>query len=134
MARLTAGRRITTEDFKNEERQLVKKLAFVLNPFMSEVSSAFNGKITIDNLNMAYKTISITVDSDGNVINNAKFQNTLNTFGILVVSAAPSDNISNIISAPFITSRTANGITEIQNVTGLQENVSYSLNLLILGS
>ena len=133
MAKLTAGRRITSEDFSTEEQNLVRKLAFILNPFMSEVTSAFNGKITIENLNMSYQTISLKVDGSGNVSTNAKFQNPLSTFGIIVCSATPSDGTSFITSAPFVTSRTANGVTEIQNVTGLQADVQYSLNLLILG-
>lgn len=133
MAKLTAGRRITTEDFSTEEQAIARRLAFILNPFMSEVTSAFNGKITIENLNMSYKTITVKVDGSGNVTNNAKFQNTLSTFGVIVCSASPKDGTSFITSAPFVTSRTANNITEIQNVTGLQTDKEYTLNLLILG-
>jgi hypothetical protein len=134
MAKLTAGRRITTEDFSAEEQDLVRKLAFILNPFMSEISSAFNGKITIDNLNMTYKTVLVTVDANGDVTNNAKFQNPLSTQGIIVTAASPTDEVSFITGAPFVTTRTSNGITEIQHVTGLQDGVGYRLNLLILGS
>lgn len=51
MSKIDSVKKIIPEDFESQYREIIKRLAFVLNPFMDQTVSALSKKITIkDNL------------------------------------------------------------------------------------
>lgn len=136
MSKVSGGRRLLTDDFNVEDRALIQKLAFVLNPFLEQVISAFNSNITIsENLDMEIVDISLIVDGSGLTTSTASFQTGLSSIsGILVLSASPTDSTDYPINAPFVSFKKNNNIVKIQHVTGLPADTKYSLKILVIGS
>jgi len=131
MANITNGRQIRTDDFATEDRQLVQKLAFQLNPFISEVSNALQSNLTIsENLNAEYKIVAIKVDASGIPIGNNKFSTKVKAQGIPIVRVTGNNFPT---GAPFLSYVQRGNIIEIQHITGLLANSDYSLTVLILG-
>lgn len=136
MSKLSGGKRILTEDFSGDEQHLIRKLSFILNPFMEQVFNAFQKRITIaDNLDMEFKDVEVVVDGSGNITNTASFQTNRGKInGLLVVYAAAVNSTATITASPFVTWRQDNNVIEIQHVTGLPVDTRFKLRLLILGS
>jgi hypothetical protein len=131
MANITNGRQIRTDDFAVEDRQLVQKLAFQLNPFISEVSNALQSNLTIaENLDAEYKIVNIKVDASGIPIGNNRFSTKVKAQGTQVVRTIGATFPT---SGPSISFVQRGNIIEIQHVTGLVAGVDYSLTVLILG-
>lgn len=110
--KLTGGKRLVTEDFKSDDQELVSKLAYVLNPFLEQMTNAMNSSITVsDNLDMDYKDIIVTVDSLGIPVNNVSFQTTKpKVSGILALSQSLLSSPERLILST-ITSGTPTEIT-----------------------
>jgi len=136
MAKISGGKRILTEDFSGDDQELIRKLSFVLNPFMEQTINAFQKRLTIaDNLDMDIKEVEVVVDGSGLVTNTASFQTSRGKIsGLLVVYAAPVNSTAAILNAPFVIFRQNNQVVEIQQVTGLPASTKFKLRLLILGS
>jgi len=136
MSRITGGKRLTTDDFSSEERELVRKLAFILNPFIEQTIHAINGNLTIsENLNMFIKDVVVSVDGTGKVTNTAAFTSNIGKInGLFVINHYQVDSGTPIIlsSAPYCTFRQENNIVYIQYVTGLPVDRKVNLKLLIL--
>lgn len=136
MSQITGGKRITTDDFSSEERELVRKLAFILNPFIEQTISIVNGKLTVsDNLNMFFKDVTVVVDANGKTTNTAAFTSSIGKIhGMIVISHQQADSGTPIIlsGAPYCTYSQENNIIYIQYVTGLPPDRKINLKLLIL--
>lgn len=133
MANVTSGKQIRTDDFSVDDRPLVSKLAFQLNPFIFELSNAMQNNLTVaENLNMEYKTISVQVDASGTPIGNTKFTTNIASKGIIIVRAIGNGTYPT--SQPFLSYIQQTNVITMQNITGLPANSLFSLTLLILGS
>ncbi len=126
---------IRSEDYDSDYNDLVDQLAETLNPFMQEVFELADGRIDFENRVENIKTIQITVDDNGTPVLNDKIatENTNGVRGIQVVSAF---NLTNATiyptSQPFISyTILAGGFVRVNNITGLQANNKYQLNLVI---
>lgn len=138
MAKIDGGKRILSEDFKSADRDLISKLALVLNPFTEQIILALRKNITVtDNLNMEYKTISIKVDASGKPVSSNQLTSNLST-KIKGISCESYQNLTNSNNYPTsgitVTWVQKNGIIEIQHVTGLNSTDTHSLTLLIKGT
>ena len=138
MAKIDGGKRILAEDFRSTDRDLISKLALVLNPFTEQIILALRKNITItDNLNMEYKTISIKVDASGKPVSSNQLTSSLST-KIKGISCEGYQNLTNSNNYPTsgitVTWVQNNGIIEIQHVTGLNSTDTHSLTLLIKGT
>jgi hypothetical protein len=136
MPQIESSRRIIKEEFKQEDRDTIDRLAFVLNSFMEQVIDTINGKIDFANLNQEIKTINVIVDSNGipTTTLNVKHDLSTKTNGIVCINAKNLTNSSTYPSgAIFLTTTPSEGITKINNITGLQANNKYSLTLLLIG-
>lgn len=137
MASLDNIRRLIVEDFPQEDRQTVEKIAVVLNHFMENVYNVVNGNIEFDNLNQEVIDVKVTVDASGVPTQTTKIstENIRNPQGMLVIRAINSTNRTNYpTSAPFVSYTPIGGnLQRINNISGLQANEEYQLRLLVIG-
>lgn len=138
MAKVSTFKRLSKENFSEENRELIETLGFSINDFASEIINALNKNITIDdNLKMEYKDITVIVDGSGFPTKTTQYTIGLDSRirGVLVVRAQNLDNIANFVNnAPFISySQNNNNIITVNHITGLIANEEYRLTLLSLG-
>lgn len=137
MGKIQTPTRIRIEDFSEENRELIQKIAFIYNSFSDGVYQTLSGGVDFENLNRQVLDITINIDASGKVVNNPQIKSTLKTvkvIGINVLNAINQVN-SNIypISSPFVSFTINNNIVTILNVTGLQPGSQYSLTLELIG-
>lgn len=136
MSKLDNVQRIIIEDYPDEHKDTVAKLATVLNFFMENVVSTVNGQLDFDNLKRQLVTIDIVVDSNGIPINGThRFAAKSGAKGSNVISARGTNNINQLpTSAPYISfdSTQESGIYVIRKAYGLQFNVKYRLLVEII--
>jgi len=136
MAIIDRAKRINYQDYKEEERDMIRKLSEVLNFFMEDVVNNMNGNIDFANLNRELITFEVTVDSTGKPITNNRFTSALSIVGTKVIRA---DNLVNsaqsVTDAPFLTYRNSGtGTYTITNITGLQVNTKYRLLIELIAN
>jgi hypothetical protein len=137
MGKLDNVKRIIAEDFKTEDRDLVRKLAFVLNRFMEQVVGIINGDVDFENLAEDIKTFKITVDASGVPTSSDLVRsNVANPSGIDVIRAINKTTTSTYpTNAPFINYRaiSADGkVLKILKITGLQAANEYELTIRVV--
>lgn len=131
--------RIVEEDFPQESRDVIQKLARALNPFLEQIGQVMSKNIDYDNLNRELLTYTVTVDSSGKPIDSTELKHNLKTKpkGFNCISARNLKGTSEIPSGtPFITfSYTGDNfsILKITGVSGLPPNVKFELLLEIIG-
>jgi len=136
MARVNNLKRITVEEFAEEDQETVGKLAVALNPFLEQVSNAFNKNIDFDNLNQEIIQVEVTVGSDGKPVSPTEVRVSLRTRprGLVVIRA---ENLSGTASfptgTPFITYDFSGSNVRILHVAGIPAGRKYSLSMLVLG-
>jgi len=132
--KLQRPKRITNENLVSKEAiEAVDSISYSLNTFIEEVYLAIMGSTNIvDNLDQSYKTITVTVDSDGIPISTIQFKVNLKSRvnGIQCVRALAGT----VLSQPFASFTEASGLVKIKHITGLTAGTQYQLVLLILGS
>lgn len=133
-------KRLTPEDAKPEDREIINKIADSLNVFADDLQNLVNNKnVSItDNLNMQWIDITVVVDSTGYATNPQKvqFKSSLNG-RCRGISVERVDNLSNsngfLTSAPFIQWNESGGIITINHFNGLSAATKYSITLLAKG-
>lgn len=136
MAKLPELRRIVTEEFKSEERDLIEKLGVVLNLFMEQTIDALNGNLDSINIKQEIKDLTLSVNASGtpNTDVIAKSNIKGKVLGLEVIKA---DNITNPGTYPtggiFISWTVVNNLIRILNVTGLQPDQQYTLRVKLIG-
>ena len=135
MGKVPDLKRITVEDFPKEDRQLVEKLAFIINSFHEQVRSVLNKDVDFDNLSQELKIISFTTNSNGQPLNQVSFRSNLTdrVQGILPVRVIITSN--NTLSAsqmPVITWSQNSNLITITNIGGLLPETGYEISLLTL--
>ena len=129
-------RRLRTEDFKPEERDLISRVSYALNEFIDQTIFLLNKRIDFKNLNQQYVQVDVSINSAGNLVSPITIKSELNgrAIGVQVINA--TNNVdTNVIptSMPFVQFTINTGIIKILNVSGLQTNSQYKLSLLIIG-
>ncbi len=129
-------RRIDSADFDKTVRPTIDKLAFILNSFMEQTRSAFQGHINFTNLNQQIVTVLVTVDSTGKPLQPTQYKSTLNTqvIGNVCINAV-NQTTSGVYptTAPFINFTINENLVTILNISGLQANAQYQLTVLSIG-
>jgi hypothetical protein len=138
MAKIPSFQRLIKEDAKEEDQAVIEKVGYSVNAFAEQMLNAMNKNITVnDNLNMEYKTIDVTTNSNGDVPSNTEFKSGLRIKlkGMQVIRV---ENLSNpslsMQSSPFVDFSEKNFIVNISNITGLRVNTKYRITLLTFGS
>lgn len=137
MAKLTSFPSLKSEDYDAKDRPIITKLAYSLNNTITELQQALNKGLNVtDNLNMAYRTIEVTVDASGTPLTTVNIKTGLssNSTGIQVIKAVNKGVASAAFpnSTPFISYSENNQIITVSNIAGLPANVKFQLTLLIL--
>lgn len=147
MATISNVKRLIKEDFPKESQDLVDKLAYILNPFLDQVSAAFNKNINIDNLSREIVTATVVnvtgtgtytvngIATGGDISPTVQIKTKLanKVFGINVIRA---DNLTNSSTYPINAiglswSYDAKIIT-LNKITGIKDGDKYSLVLELI--
>lgn len=134
MALLDNVRRIIIEDYAEEERSLVGKLAGTLNHFMEQVVTTVNGNLDFDNLNRQIQFFEVTVDSTGKPNTVTKFSGKRGAKGISVINVENLTNV-NIFpnNHPFVSFATiGEGIYAVRKITGLPSANKFRITIEII--
>jgi hypothetical protein len=129
--------RIRSEDFPEEDRPLVSKLAAAMNGFMDEVIFNLTGKLDFQNLNQQVVTFTVSTDATGLAINPPSIRSTLasRVVGIVPISVSNTLNPTNYpTSCPLISFTTNSNIVKILAITGLGNSQSYSFTVILIGA
>lgn len=135
MAKIRKINKILTEDFPSTYRDLVSKLAFVLNPFLDNLVDALDGRLNFsDNLDSEVKTITVTPSSDLPL----KVRTDLARCDSVIITRATNltNTSATLPGAPFVefNNQESNGIRQIEitNITGLTSASRYRIKLILL--
>lgn len=128
-------KKIKTNDFPKEHKELAEKLGNTLNPMMDQLEIAFNKNINVDdNIPFEFKTVDMIVDVNGIPENNEMVTTTLKTFkGYICINALNLENTGTYPTAtPFLSTSFDNlrSVVTIQHISGLPTGVKFRLYLL----
>jgi hypothetical protein len=135
MAKLSSGtRRITTEDYPKENRELVDKLGFTINPFFNSIVDAFNKNLSFtDNFNAQIVELEFNAPVSSNQVTiRNPVKGNVGSIVVLRVQNITNSNAT-LTSAPFVEySILQNNQLQIRNITGLTASNKYLIKLLLL--
>lgn len=131
MATVNNKKTLRVEDFGEDQKELVERLAFTINPFMDEVISAFNGRIDLSNLTFEFKTFSLVVES-GVPKTPTKFSVDGRVLGIIVIKVNNLTNNNNLTAAPFLTYSESGNLVTVKHITGLADSTNYRVTALVI--
>lgn len=135
MARLNNLKRFLKEDFPNENQEFIDKMGGVLNPFLEQISNAFNKDINFDNLSREVITVDVENGTGGKLKTATQFKFTL-TSKILGFNVINAQNLTNSaaypISAPWLSWTIQGNIITIVQATGIQDNNKYRFILELI--
>ena len=138
--KLAGYKYIYENDFKAEDRELVRKLAGSLNIGIENVYLALNNRLTLEeNIQGTFKQIDITLDSNGQPTDTTGFrldkqggtQVVPNVVGVLVLRAENlTDEAVFPTGTPMISFSQDNEFLQISHVTGLPAGYTFRLTLM----
>lgn len=134
-------RRIRTEDFDSEYKDLVDRLSYSINEFMDQTIFVLDGKVDFRNLNQQVIDITVrasaTNEVDGTIINSPlSIRTTISgkVIGVYCIDATNLDNANIVPKAqPFVKFTIGSNRVDILKVSGLQNSSQYTLKLLLIG-
>lgn len=142
MAKIEKPRQIILDDFEEEEKVLVEKLADIINPSLESLYAVSNGGTDFSNLSWGLVTdLVVLVNSSGvpntssgaNRVTN-KFKNTAKRtpIGMQVISATCLDDPNaTTTGTPFIQYTIDNNLIEIKNIQGLPADKRFQLTVVL---
>lgn len=124
-------KRINSEDFKADDKELMTQLSFHLNPILESLYNACSGNLTFgDNIksqiielpNVNSTTSNLSVNVNGLTVNGLYLIYVFNT----------TDINGSVNAAPYVQwSKNETGI-KIEKIHGLIDGKSYTLKILVL--
>lgn len=135
MAKVTNIKRLVKEDFEADDQELVDKLAFSLNPFLEQVSAAFNKGIDDDNLNQQSMFIETELNANGvpKVPLQIKVDLKVKVKGTRVILAQNLTDGTFPTGTPFITFTINNNLLTVQHIAGIPADKKYRLSIILIG-
>lgn len=130
-------KRIFKTDYKQDQQELVDKLAGSVNDGIEGLQGILNKNVSLgDNIYCIVKDIPVTVDANGFPKQSVSFSNTLanNIIGMNVIQAINNTN-SNVFptGAPFITFSENQRVIFLNHITGLPANNKFTLRIVAYG-
>lgn len=126
-------KRLIREDFNKDDRDLVDKIASILNPALEQIVIILNKGLAMSDLNTQEKDIELTVDASGFPLNNTSFKYELKSkCRMVMVGRAQAINVNGVYpTGGHSVSFTENGgqIT-INHITGLPANQKFLLRVI----
>jgi hypothetical protein len=128
-------RRIIVEDYPQDSRATVEKLAVVLNSFMDEVVTLSRGNISYDNLNKSIVIVDLQVDENGKPKGVSQINTQLQTHtGAKIVNVQSLSGGDNVISAPYLDcTYQGNGLVKVNKFHGLPPNKKIRITIEFIG-
>jgi hypothetical protein len=138
--KLAGYKRIYENDFNEEERSLVSKLASSLNIGIENVYLALNNRISLqDNIQGTFRQINVTVNAQGIPQDTVGFQldkqgGTQVVPNVVGVDILRAENLVDdsvfVEGAPFMTFTQNNEYLQIQHISGLPAGYTFRLTLM----
>lgn len=124
-------KRITTDEFKPEDREVAERIGNVYNYFAEQVTNVLNGNIDAENLGRPIITLDVTTNANGTPTQTTRFTSKVGLKGTVVLNATNLTNRVNFVqSNPFISFNSqGNGTYTIENIRGLNPNEQYRLTV-----
>ena len=126
-------KKIKIEDFDKDIQPTISKLAWSLNPLYDQLESLINRKgLTVqDNLPFQYQSFVVELNASGEPKQKTNISNPFgNNFkGFIVCNVAGN---STITGAPFIVWELSGLSISIKQVTGLPQDVRFTVTALLL--
>ena len=138
--RLPSFKRLYEQDFKEEDKALVRKLGDTLNTDLENVYLALSGRISLnDNIQCTIKVLQITVNSLGKPENITGYQ--LNRQGgtqavsrVIGCQIIKAVNLTNPTvypnGTPFMTFTQNEDFITIEHIAGLPQNNLFELTIV----
>jgi hypothetical protein len=130
--KLASYRRIITQDYSEDDQELIEQLGSTVNDSFNSVYSALNKRINFtDNIASTVKELVVTLDANGIPQQLIRFNVDVPNTPVIQVICGRAINITNPgvypTAAPFV-SFTQNGNTIIINhITGLAANQQWRI-------
>lgn len=130
--KLASYRRIITQDYQDDDQELVEQLGSNINDSFNSVYSALNKRLSFtDNISATVKEIVVTLDSNGIPQQLTRFSVDVPNVAVVQVLCGRARNLTNPntypTAAPFV-SFTQNGNTIVINhITGLAPNQQWRI-------
>lgn len=130
--KLSSYRRIITQDYQEEDQEMIEQIGSTINDSFNSVYSVLNKRITFtDNISATVKELVLTLNEDGTPQQLIRFTTDVLNTPVVQVLCGRARNITNPstypTAAPFI-SFTQNGNTIIINhITGLAPNQQWRI-------
>lgn len=132
--KLPSFRRLFSSDFPAQFKQLIDTLGVSLNNGIDVLYQTLNNGVTLEeNISGTVKNITLTVDANGIPTQNSTIKlNSANKVTGCVVLNALNQTSSGIfpLAAVFISWSQASNVLNINKITGLQANQSYTLTVV----
>jgi hypothetical protein len=128
---LSNVRRIIIEDFPEEQRETVGKIATIVNPFMEEVVELSRKRVNYDNMARSLVTIDITVDETGKPKGMGQINIGLPSYsGKTIVHIQSLSGGDNVVSTPYLDCQyQGNGVVKINKFFGLPANKKVRVSI-----
>ena len=137
MGKIQTPNRIREEDFKEDIRDTIGKLASGINSFQDDVTAVINGRIDFDNINRQKAQFDVLTDSSGVPINLPQIKLSLGSkpYGINIVKM---DNLlapgAYPAAMPFLGFTFNATILTVTALNGLGNGTKYRVYIEIIGS
>jgi len=132
---LSNVRRIIVEDFPEENRTTMEKLAQVMNPFMDEVVTLSRNKVDYDNLNRSLIILDMQVDAAGIPKGVSQINIKLTTYkGHSIVNVQSLQGGENVLSAPYLDcTYQGNSLVRVNKFHGLPVGKKLRITIEFIG-
>lgn len=130
--KLSSYKRIITQDYTDDDQELVEQLGGTLNDSFNSIYSALNKRLTIpENIAATRKELVVTVDSNGIPTQLIRFSLDVPNTPVVEVTCGRARNLTNPTTYPssgVTVSFTQNGNSIIINhITGLAANQQWRI-------
>lgn len=125
-------KKIKTNDYPAENKNLIEKLGFSLNPLMDQLESAFNKGIDVDNLRGTdYKILDTEVDSLGVPKYNSVLSTSLDNFRGYTVTQVIDLTGANTrpTACPFVSYELNGKVVTLRHIAALPANIKFRIFL-----
>jgi hypothetical protein len=133
-------KRLKSEDFPEEQRELVDRIAGSLNDFVEQTIFLLTKRVDFKNLNQTIASVNITSGStnttDGSIRSPVTIKTDINgrIVGTVLINLVNKTNpIALPTNQPFVSYTINQNLITIQKVYGLNNTSEYTLTLLIIG-
>lgn len=134
MSKIDNVKRINTDDFPEESREVVDMIAEYYNYFAEQVTEAINGQLNEENFTSELIEIEVTVNESGVPSGDNRFSTTSGMRGSIVVRALNQTNSTTYPNgAPFMTfEEISAGLYQIKHITGLPASNKFKLLIRLI--